>query len=114
MSEFMEPEARSGLLERGAEEYRRLRQQHMARTTVGVRNGYAIRRVVSRLGTIFVVDDTSEGFSCFADAEQFAQECPAPGPHTSGDGVAFKTSASQGGTWFRLTRPRLPAQIGPR
>lgn len=69
-----DPASRHELLERvGVEEYEKQRQAHVATTLVSTVNGYAIRTVESRFGTLYAVEGTASAFSKQSEAEDFAK-----------------------------------------
>lgn len=78
--DWNDPEARLALIEAvGAEEYNRRFEQHKEESTVAVVNGYRIRPVSSRFGTLFLVDGTRSAYSTQRAAEAAARAL-APGP----------------------------------
>ena len=70
-----DPAARNHLIERvGPEEYDRLRAEQMARSTVAIVNGHAIRKVQSRFGKLYQVGTTGTAFIAFEAAKTFASK----------------------------------------
>jgi hypothetical protein len=76
-----DPAARLALIERvGAAEYNRRLLEHQRASTIAVVNGYSIRPVGSRFGTLYHVDGTNTAFAALVEAEAFAKQQP---PRTS-------------------------------
>jgi hypothetical protein len=72
-----DPVARYNLIERvGIAEYNRLIQQHFVDSTVSTVNGYPIRPVGSRFGTIYMIDGANTGFRTQAESEAYAATLP--------------------------------------
>jgi len=73
--DWSDPAARDRLIERiGPDEYNRLHAEQMARSTVAIVNGHAIRKVQSRFGKLYQVDTTGAAFSAFEAAKTFASK----------------------------------------
>ena len=73
--DWNDPDARSRLIERvGPEECDRLHAEQMARSTVAMVNGHAIRKVQSRFGKLYQVGTTGTSFSALEAAKTFASK----------------------------------------
>jgi hypothetical protein len=73
--DWSDPAARNRLIERvGPDEYDRLHAEQMARNTVAIVNGHAIRKVQSRFGKLYQVGTTGTAFSAFEAAKTFASK----------------------------------------
>jgi hypothetical protein len=76
-----DPTDRAALIERvGPDEYNRLIEEHHESSTVARINGYRIRPVGSRFGTVFVIDGAGFGFATQAKAEAHARTLPERRP----------------------------------
>jgi len=76
--DWNDPAARGRLAERvGPDEYNRLHRAHMKASVVSTVNGYDIRPVGSRFGTIYMVDGTDTGYQTQKQAEEHAAKLPA-------------------------------------
>jgi len=74
------PHHRLALIEQvGATEYSRLLRQHFKNSTVATINGYRIRPIVTRFGTLFQVDGANVAFSTLDQATAHANKLP-PAP----------------------------------
>jgi hypothetical protein len=72
-----DPAERFRLADRvGTDEYNRLFEEHRKESVVSTVNGYDIRPVGSRFGTIFMVEGTDTGYLKQEDAEEFARKQP--------------------------------------
>jgi hypothetical protein len=77
MIDWDDPVARYHLVEEvGTERYNELIQQHFRDSTVATVNGYPIRPVGSRFGTIFMIDGANIGFKTQPEAEAHAATLP--------------------------------------
>ena len=73
--DWSDPAARQHLNERvGPDEYNRLHAEQMARSTVAIVIGHAIRKVRSRFGKLYQVGTTGTAFSAFEAAKTFASK----------------------------------------
>ena len=72
-----DPVARLRLVESvGTDRYNEMIQQHFTDSTVSTVNGYRIRPVGSRWGTLFTVDGAGKAFAKLPDAEKYARGLP--------------------------------------
>ena len=73
--DWSDPAARHRLIECvGPDEYNRLYAEQMARSTVAIVNGHAIRKVQSRFGKLYQVGTTGAAFNAFEAAKTFASK----------------------------------------
>lgn len=63
----------------GIPEYNRLHAEQRERETIGTENGYKLRRVGSRFGSLVQVVGTDSAFATLIEARNYAQTL-APGP----------------------------------
>lgn len=76
--DWNDPAARGRLIERvGIDEYERQQAAHFRASTLAVVNGYGIRAVGSRFGTVYMVDGTGNGYTTLEAARAFATNQPA-------------------------------------
>lgn len=74
---MMSPEERYRYLRaNGTDAYNRMMREQFDRDTVATANGYGIRRVDSRFGTLYMVEGTSSAFRTVDEAVNFANAQP--------------------------------------